>query len=193
MIINKKDGDKMNFIKYESIIESILFVAAEPVHIEKIAKAIEKDEETTKVIIKNLSDFYKNRKSGILIVQIENSYQMTTNPANFEYIEKLYKIPQKKVLTQALLETLAIIAYKQPVTKPQIEEIRGVSAEHTVNKLMEYGLIIEKGRMETIGKPIIFGTSQEFLKYFGFSTIKDIPELQQIPEKETTQEINNTL
>ena len=100
----------------------------------------------------------------------------------------MYKSPNRQGLTQALLETLAIIAYKQPITRAQIEEIRGVSAEHAVSKLVEKKLVCEVGRMDSPGKPIMFGTTNEFLRYFGFKSIKELPPLGDIQEGQVQHE-----
>ena len=122
---------------------------------------------------------YETEKRGIRIVEIDNAYQMCTAAECFEFIRNMYKSPKRQGMTQALLETLAIIAYKQPITKAQIEEIRGVSADHAVNKLLEKNLICETGRLNVPGKPILFGTTNEFLRYFGFKSTNELPPLQE--------------
>jgi segregation and condensation protein B len=167
----------MSVQKLESAIEAILFAAGDMVSLTKLAECIEHDVKTTKRILDRFIEKY-NRSRGINIIEVGNSYQMCTNPDFFSYVGKLVKIEPKKVLTQTLLETLAIVAYKQPVTKSQIEQIRGVNADHAVNRLVEYGLVTEKGRQDTPGRPILFGTSDEFLKYFGFSSLSRLPVLE---------------
>lgn len=167
----------MDTHQIESIIEAILFASGSSVSVKNIANAIEQDEKTTNKIILNLMNKYNLENRGIKIIQIENSFQMCTNPNFFSYIKNLYSIPQKKTLSQTLLETLAIVAYKQPITKSQIESIRGVNSDHSVNTLIKYGLIEEKGRLDAIGKPILFGTTEEFLKYFGFSNLNEMPKI----------------
>lgn len=168
----------MDTDKAESIIEAILFATGDSVSLKNIAIAINENEKTTKKFILDLMDKYNSKKGGIKIIQIENSFQMCTNPEFFSYIKNLYSIPQKKTLSQTLLETLAIIAYKQPITKAQIENIRGVNSDHSVNTLIKYGLIEEKGRLDAIGKPILLGTTKEFLKYFGFANLNQMPPLE---------------
>lgn len=170
----------MNLNDIEAAIESILFIASEAVPISKIAYAVEQDLKTTKDIINNLIQKYEQDKRGLQIIEINNSYQMCTNPKCFEFIRRLYSNQQKQKLTQTLLETLAIIVYKQPITKMQIEEIRGVSAEHAVNKLIERKLIHEIGRLDIPGKPILFGTTEEFLRYFGFNSLDKLPKISDI-------------
>lgn len=165
----------MTIKELESVIEAILFASGEAVNVKSIAFATEQDEKTVRTVISNLADKYRVENRGINIIQVEDAYQMCTNGEHFNYIKKLYQAPVRKTLSTTLLETLAIIAYKQPVTKGQIEEIRGVSADHAVNRLVEYGLVKEMGRLDAPGKPILFGTSDEFLRYFGFSSIDNLP------------------
>lgn len=165
----------MTLNELESIVEAILFAGGEAISVKSIASATEQSEKTVQSVINNLSDKYMYDKRGIKIIQVGEGYQMCTNPEYYDYIKKVFQAPARKTLSNTLLETLAIIAYKQPVTKSQIEDIRGVSADHAVNKLVEYGLIEEKGRLEAPGKPILFGTTDEFLRYFGFSTLENLP------------------
>lgn len=166
-------------ITYEqAIAEAILFASGEPVSLKNIAKVISKDENTANEIMVDLMEKYLKKSRGIKIIQIENSFQMCTNPEYFSYIKNLYSVPQKKKLSQAVLETLAIIAYKQPITKQQIENIRGVNSDNSVNNLIKYNLVEEKGRLDIVGKPIIFGTTEEFLKYFGFKNLDEMPLLE---------------
>ncbi len=165
----------MTIQELESVIEAILFASGETVALKDIAYATEQDENTLKSVIDNLSDKYTYENRGIRIIRVGEGYQMCTDKNCFDYIKKLYQAPTRKTLSTTLLETLAIIAYKQPVTKGQIEEIRGVSADHAVNRLVEYGLVSEQGRLDAPGKPILFGTTDEFLRYFGFSSLEDLP------------------
>lgn len=168
-------SDSMSLNEIESVIEALLFASGEIVSIKSIASATEQSEKTITAVINNLIDKYNHEKRGIKIIQVGDGYQMCTNPEYFEYIRKLFQAPVKKTLSTTLLETLAIIAYKQPITKAQIEEIRGVSAEHSVNKLVEYDLVCEKGRLDAPGRPILFGTTDEFLRFFGFSSLDNLP------------------
>lgn len=163
--------------KLEATIEAILFVMGEGVPLTKISYAIDHDEETTRKIIANMMDRYDDEDRGIKIIEINNSYQMCTKSQQYDYISKVAQTPKKHVLTDILLETLSIIAYRQPITKLEIEHIRGVRSDHCVNKLIEYNLITEVGRMDAPGRPILFGTSEEFLRYFGMNSMKDLPEI----------------
>ena len=179
----------MEIKNIENIIEAILFAKGEPVSLKNIANTLEKNEQDVKDIIEKLIYKYEEEKKGIKIIKIDDSYQMCTNPDYFDYIKKLYNIIPKKALSQALLETLAIIAYKQPITKAQIEYIRGVSSEHAVNNLIKYELVEEKGRLDAPGKPILFGTTDNFLKHFGFSSLDNMPVITN--EDEIKKQIEN--
>ncbi len=165
----------MTLNELESVIEAILFASGDVVSAKSISLATEQDEKTVQTVINNLADKYVYDKRGFKIIQVGEGYQMCTNPEYFEFIKKVFQVPTRKTLSTTLLETLAIIAYKQPITKSHIEEIRGVSADHAVNRLVEYGLVSEKGRLDAPGKPILFGTTDEFLRYFGFSNLDNLP------------------
>lgn len=168
----------MILTEYEAVIESILFLSGEIVSLQDISKLIDLDTLTTKSIIESLKNKLDDEKRGIRILDIDNGYQMCTSPECFSYIKKIYDSSKKPKITPVLLETLSIIAYKQPVTKSEIEEIRGVNSDHAVNKLMEYNLICETGRADTPGRPILFGTTDEFLRFYGFKSKEDLPPLK---------------
>lgn len=174
-----KGLDKMEIEKLQSIIEAILFTMGESVELSKIAEVIEHDEGTTKKMIHNMMDRYDMEDRGIRIIELEGSYQMCTKREMYEYLIKIAKQPKRYVLTDVLLETLSIIAYKQPVTKLEIEKIRGVKTDHAVNKLVEYGLIEETGRMDAPGRPLLFGTSEEFLRRFSVQSLDELPTINQ--------------
>ncbi len=158
-------------------LEAILFAKGEAVSVKDLAKGIEKEEKETLELCKKLSEYYIKEKRGICLLEVEGKFQLASNQAYFEHIRKVVEIPKKHELTEPLLETLAIIAYKQPVTRIEIEEIRGVSSSFAVNKLMEYGLVCEKGRLNFVGRPILFGTTDEFLMFYGIKDLKDLPSL----------------
>ena len=149
--------DTVEIKKLEGIIEAILFAMGDSVELGKIASAIEHDEDTTRKIIHQMMDQYESEDRGIRIIELEDSFQMCTKREMYEYLIKVAKQPKKYVLTDVLLETLSIIAYKQPVTKLEIEKIRGVKSDHAVNKLVEYDLVCEVGRLDAPGKPIQIG------------------------------------
>ena len=161
--------------RLEAAIEAILFTMGEAVEAERIAAAVEQGEDTIRKVIRNMMERYEEEDRGIQIVELDGSFQLCTKASMYETIIKIAHVPKKQVLTDVLLETLSIIAYKQPITKLEIEAIRGVKTDHAVNKLVEYGLVCEVGRMDAPGKPILFGTTEEFLRYFGIETLEDLP------------------
>ena len=165
----------------EAQIEAILFTMGEAVELERIAGAIDHDQETTRRIIRNMMDKYSQEEHGIHIIELDGAFQLCTKSELYETIIKVTHIPKKHVLTDVLLETLSIIAYKQPITKLQIEQIRGVKSDHAVNKLVEYNLICELGRMDVPGRPILLGTTEEFLRSFGLQSLDSLPVMN--PEK----------
>ena len=156
-------------------VEAILFTMGEAVEIRRIAEAVGHDEDTVRKVVRNLMDRYEDSSFGVQIIELDGAFQMCTKPEMYETIIKITSIPKKYVLTDVLLETLSIIAYKQPITKAEIEEIRGVNSDHSVNKLLEYNLICEVGRKNTPGRPCLFGTSEEFLRNFGLTSLDDLP------------------
>ena len=157
----------MEIKRLEAAIEAILFTMGDSVEITQIAKAIGQDKNTTEKIIHNLMDTYQQEGRGIQIIELEDSYQLCTKKEYYEYLIRIAMQPKKPALTDVMLETLSIIAYKQPVTKAEIEKIRGVKCDHAVNKLVEYNLVKELGRLDAPGRPILFGTTEEFLRTFG--------------------------
>ena len=163
--------------KLEGAIEAILFTMGDSVELGKIAAAVEHDEDTVRKIIHQMMDKYEEEDRGIRIVELENSFQMCTKPEMYEYLIRVARQPRKYVLTDVLLETLSIIAYKQPVTKLEIEKIRGVKSDHAVNKLVEYNLVCETGRLDAPGRPLLFGTTEEFLRRFSIHSIEELPGL----------------
>ena len=169
--------DQVEIKKLEGIIEAILFTMGESVELKKIASAIEHDEATTRKIIHQMQDKYRAEDRGIHIIELEDSYQMCTKKEMYEYLIRVANQPKNYVLTDVLLETLSIIAYKQPVTKLEIEKIRGVKSDHAVNKLVEYNLVCETGRLDAPGKPILFGTTEEFLRRFIIHSVDELPSM----------------
>lgn len=170
---------KLKIKQMEGIIEAILFTMGDSVEIGKIARALEQDEETTRKVIHKMMDKYVAEDRGVRIIELDGAYQMCTKTEMYEYLIRVASQPKKHVLTDVLLETLSIIAYKQPVTKLEIEKIRGVKSDHAVNKLVEYGLVEEAGRMEAPGRPLLFKTTEEFLRRFGVQSLEDLPSLNE--------------
>lgn len=171
----------MEIKKIESIVEAILFTMGDSVEVSRIAKVIEQDVKTTKKIIRNMMLRYEEEERGVRILELEDSYQMCTKKELYEYLIQIAKQPKHYHLTDVVLETLSIIAYKQPVTRLEIERIRGVKSDHAVNKLIEYNLVSEVGRLDAPGRPILFGTTEEFLRRFGVQSVDELPGIT--PEK----------
>ena len=165
----------------EAAIEAVLFTMGESVEVSKLAAAIDHDEDTTRKIVHNMMDKYEAEDRGIKIIELENAFQLCTKQEYYENLIKVASQPRKYALSDVLLETLSIIAYKQPITKMEIEKIRGVSSDHAVNKLVEFGLAKELGRLDAPGKPILFATTEEFLRNFGIESLEDLPVVN--PEK----------
>ena len=174
----------MKIKETEAAIEAILFAMGGSVELPRIARAIGVDEKTTGRIIRNMMDRYQEENRGIQIIELENSFQMCTKKEYYQYLINIALHPQKPALSDVMLETLSIIAYKQPVTKAEIEKIRGVKSDHAVNKLVEYNLVKELGRLDAPGRPILFGTTEEFLRRFSNQSIEDLPSMQ--PEQVET-------
>ena len=162
--------------KKKAAVEAILFTMGSAVELGKIAAAVELETDEAKALIEELAKEYDEQGRGMKIIELEGSYQMCTRDEMYDYLIRIAKQPKKFILTDVLLETLSIIAYKQPVTKGEIEKIRGVSCDHSVNKLIEYNLVKEVGRLNVPGRPILLGTTEEFLRSFGLSGIDDLPE-----------------
>lgn len=165
---------------YKSALESMLYVWGEPLAIKSAAEAMDLDYEETKALLLELAKEYEEEGRGIRIRQINRSFQMVTSRDNSQFIRRLCTPVKASRLSQAALEVLAIIAYKQPITKGEIEAIRGVRADRVVEGLMKRNLVSEKGRSEGIGRPILYGTTEEFLKQFGFSSISELPEIEDL-------------
>ncbi|MGL4362672.1 MAG: SMC-Scp complex subunit ScpB [Cellulosilyticaceae bacterium] len=163
----------------ESKIEAVLFFSGDSVTSLKLSEVCDVAEVKVHMAVFKLNEIYEQTNSGIEIVEVEQGYQMCTKPEHISAIQRFKQKPIKKILTQALLETLAIVAYSQPITKTQIEEIRGVRSEHAVTKLIEYDLIEDVGRLTVIGRPILFGTTTGFLRHFGFKSIEEMPKVQE--------------
>lgn len=173
---------------YISIIESLLFASGDPLKEKEIAAIIECDIETTKKLLEALNESYSTDERGIMLIALNDEYQLVTKAKNTNYIQKLLKINTRQSLSQAALETLAIIAYKQPITRLSIDEIRGVKSDRAVLTLVEKGLIKEVGRLDVAGRPILFSTTDKFLLHFGLENLEQMPSLDDIVNLENLQE-----
>lgn len=177
-------GSQVERQKEKAVLEAILFTMGESVEVERLASVIEEDKKTTRQLLLELKEEYEAKEGGITLMELEDSFQMCTRAEMYEYLIKIAKTPRKYVLTDTLLETLSIVAYKQPITRAEIEKIRGVSCDHAVNRLVEFGLIGEVGRMDAPGRPLLFGTTEEFLRSFGVKSLEELPELSAVQIEE---------
>ncbi|MBR1816834.1 MAG: SMC-Scp complex subunit ScpB [Lachnospiraceae bacterium] len=175
-------------IKTEAAIEAILFSMGEAVSLKELSNTLELDDKTLEKILNDMMDRYEASDRGIKLVKLEDSYQLCTKNEYYDVLTKLVNIPKKHILTDTLMETLSIVAYKQPITRQEIEAIRGVSCVHAINKLVEYNLIAEVGRLDAVGKPILFGTTEDFLRSFGVQSMDDLPVISQEKIEDFRQE-----
>lgn len=167
----------MEDFQKKAILESLLFIAGEPVTAVNLAKAMEIQESEVKKIMADLISDYRERNSGILLLEIADSYQMVTNPDYAIWVKRFKNLNQTNKLSQAALETLAIIAYKQPITKLEIDQLRGVNSDGAVKGLLEKRLIKIVGKKEAPGRPFLYGTTKEFLQYFGLKNLSELPPI----------------
>ncbi len=187
------DQDK----KWKAAMEAVLFTMGRSVGIGQIAAATGLPEEEVIRLAREMMEEYRQEGRGIHMIELDGRLQLCTKAEYYEYLIRIAAQPKKHVMTEALLETLSIVAYKQPITKSEIERIRGVKSDHAINKLVEYELIEEVGRMDAPGKPILFATTEEFLRSFGVSSLMDLPaanpeQLEEIRE-EAEEEIPVTV
>lgn len=164
----------------KNIIEAIMFAYSEPISIKDLNNAINEElsSKEIEIMLNSLIEDYKENNRGIQIIKLQDKYQMCTNKDYAEFVKNILEPKRKKTLSQATLETLTIIAYKQPITKVEIEEIRGVKSDKVVQTLLENNLIYEAGRLDKIGKPIIYKTTNEFLKLLNIEKLEDLPSIE---------------
>ncbi|MBE5994021.1 MAG: SMC-Scp complex subunit ScpB [Paenibacillaceae bacterium] len=179
--------------KWEAVIEAVLFTMGNSVELSRLAAAIDQDEETARDAVLRLMKRYETGKKGMQIIALENSYQMCTRSEYYENLIRVACAPKKQVLSEVVLETLSIIAYKQPVTKLEIEKIRGVKSDHAVNKLVEYNLVYEVGRLDAPGRPALFATTEEFLRRFGIGSTQNLPAADPLVTAEIRMEVEEEL
>lgn len=172
----------------EAVIEAVLFTMGDSVEVSKLAELIELNVNETKVILKDMEERLSGEDRGIMLTWLDDAVQLCTKPEMYEHLIKIAKAPRKMQLTDTVLETLSIIAYKQPVTRIQIEQIRGVSCDHAINKLLEYDLITELGRLDAPGRPLLFGTTEQFLRCFGVRSLEELPEMNPVQLEEFKQQ-----
>ncbi|WP_211745077.1 SMC-Scp complex subunit ScpB [Paenibacillus sp. Marseille-Q4541] len=179
----------MDFRTLKSIIEGLLFLAGEEgLGVKQLSEIVNESPDIVTDALEELKREYTEQERGLQILKIAGNYQMGTLPDHAPYFEKLAYSPSRSSLSQAALETLSIIAYRQPITRIEIEEIRGVKSERAIHTLSNKDLIHEVGRAEAIGRPILYGTTKAFLDYFGLGTIKDLPEPNLFEEADPLEE-----
>jgi len=179
----------MDYPKLKSIIEGLLFLAGEEgLSVKQVSEITEQSTGLVEEALEDMKEEWARQERGLQIVQIAGSYKMATLAEHAPYFERLAYSPSRSSLSQAALETLSIVAYRQPITRVDIEEIRGVKSERAIHTLTTKGLIEEVGRAEAIGRPILYGTTKSFLDYFGLASIKDLPEPSQFEDAESLEE-----
>lgn len=164
----------------KSAIESMMFVWGEPLNIKAVAEIFNVDKKEIYGYFKELQEEYEQEGRGIVIREVNKSFQFVTRPENIDYIERLCTPVKQRKLSQSALEVLAIVAYKQPVTKGEIEAVRGIRCDRVIEGLMKRSLVAEVGRSDAVGRPILYGTTDEFLKQFGFETLRELPDIEDI-------------
>ena len=181
--MNKNEGIQIPFMddlkknSLKSAIESLLFASGEPLSLQDLVNHLEEKSKLIEIIIKEMMEEYEDSNRGIKIICIKGSYQLVTKAQNADYIQKLLKKNKRQSLSQASIESLAIVAYKQPITRIDIDEIRGVKSESALQRLVEKELIKELGRLDVPGRPILYGTTAEFLRQFELKDLKELPSL----------------
>ncbi|MCI8534224.1 MAG: SMC-Scp complex subunit ScpB [Hungatella sp.] len=179
--------------KRESIVEAVLFTMGESVELRQLAAAIGEGEDIARQTVEALRETYDKEKRGIQIIELDKNYQMCTRAEYYENLIQVAATPKKHVLSDVVLETLSIIAYKQPVTKMEIEKIRGVKSDHAVNRLIEYNLVYEVGRLDAPGRPALFATTEEFLRRFGIGSMEELPDMDPVQTEELRNEVEEEL
>ena len=180
--------DIMDKKQAKAILEAILFAMGDSVEIKKLADIIEETESITKSYLEEMAADYNKKSGGIMLTWLESSVQLCTKPEYYDYLVKIATAPRRYTLTDAAIETLSIVAYKQPVTRSEVERIRGVNSDHAINKLLELDLIAELGRLDAPGKPILFGTTEIFLKTFGVKSVEELPRPDALAMEEFKQQ-----
>lgn len=182
----------------KAVVESVLFTMGNSVDVKKLSEVLGMSKKDTIALIHEMQEEYnQDMNRGVTIIELEGSVQMCSKTEMYEHLMKIATVPKHYSLSDAALETLSIVAYKQPVTRIEIEKIRGVNSDHAVNRLLEFGLIVELGRLDAPGRPLLFGTTEEFLRCFGVKSLEELPtitadRLEQF-KKEAAEEIQMSL
>ena len=177
----------------EAVVEAVLFTMGGSVTLKQLATALDCDIKEAWQAVQMLKKRYETENRGMQIIELDNSFQMCTRSCFYENLIRVAAAPKKHILTDVMLETLSIIAYKQPVTKMEIEKIRGVKSDHAVNRLIEYGLVFEAGRLDAPGRPALFATTEEFLRRFGVGSTDNLPQINPEQAAEFKQEAEEEL
>ncbi len=178
-------GRRLEIKQYQAAIEAVLFAAGEPLAVSRLAETLELDEETVVRLTEDLKQEINTRGGGLMMVRLEDQYQLCTRQEYAGYVRKALDIRRNTPLSQAAMEVLAIVAYNQPVTKAFIEQVRGVDCGAVVQGLVTKNLVEEKGRLELPGRPLLYGTTPDFLRCFGVSSLQELPPLPQQADEET--------
>ncbi len=165
-------------------VEAVLFAMGTAVEADRLASVLGMKEDVLHENLRDMMAAYERDDRGIRMIRLDDSYQLCTKKEYYEILIRIARTPRRISLTEVMMETLSIIAYKQPVTKLEIEKIRGVKSDHAVNKLIEYDLVCEKGRLDAPGRPILFGTTQEFLRHFGLESVKELPDMDPLQKED---------
>lgn len=179
--------------QWKAIVEAVLFTMGQSVELGQLAAAIDQNEATARQVAESLQKQYDQEHRGLQIIELENRFQMCTRVEYYENLIRVASAPKKQVLTDVVLETLSIIAYKQPVTKMEIEKIRGVKSDHAVNRLIEYNLVHEVGRLDAPGRPVLFATTEEFLRRFGIGSTENLPDIDPVRAEEIKSEVEEEM
>ena len=183
----------MEIKQYQAAMEAVLFASGEPVASGRLAEVLELDAEPAVRLAEDLMQDINTRGGGLRMLRLDDRYQLCTNADYAGYVRKALEIRRNTPLSQAAMEVLSIVAYKQPVTKLEIEKIRGVKSDHAVNRLVEYNLVYEVGRMDAPGRPALFATTEEFLRRFGVGGLSDLPHMNPEQEEEIKAEVEEEL
>ena len=171
--------DNLTTARIKANIEAMLYAFGEPLTVEAMATAMEEKPEKVRDALTSLQDDYTAEERGIYLVKLKDGYELATKKEHYDCLCKLLARETKYVFSDAMLETLSIVAYKQPVTRSQIEYIRGVSCSNSINRLVEFGLIAESGRLDAPGRPFLFSTTDDFLRRFNLSSLEELPDVSE--------------
>ena len=178
----------MHLTERERALEAMLFASPESVPLEKLAESLECDIPLTRNLLTRMAETYAANQSGIMLSEMDGAYRLCTNPVYYPQVQRLLQRKTRNALSQTMLEVLSIVAFRQPITKGAVGEIRGINSDYAVNKLVELGLVTERGRLDAPGKPILFGTSEEFLLFYNLKNVDELLEMCETVNRQLTLE-----